>query len=65
MIDIETYAAAKAYADSHGGGSGGTTNYNELNNQPQVNGVTLKGNKTASDLGLLADVEVQGTVLLI
>ena len=30
----------------------GVTNYPELNNLPQVNGVTLTGNKTSSDLGL-------------
>lgn len=35
-------------------GGGGTSNYNELSNQPQVNGNTLVGNKSASDLGLVA-----------
>lgn len=35
-----------------GGGGGGTTNYNSLQNKPQINGVTLTGNKTAEDLGL-------------
>ena len=33
-----------------GGGSGGTTNYNDLTNKPTINGVTLEGNKTAEDL---------------
>ena len=33
-----------------GGGSGGTTNYNDLTNKPQINGVTLEGNKTSADL---------------
>ena len=28
-------------------------NYNDLTNKPQINGVTLSGNKTASDLGLV------------
>lgn len=36
----------------NGGGGGGTTNYNSLSNKPQINGVTLSGNKTAADLGL-------------
>lgn len=36
-----------------GGGSGGTSDYTELDNKPQINGVTLSGNKSASDLGLL------------
>lgn len=35
-----------------GGGTGGTTDYNNLSNQPQINGITLTGNKTASDLNL-------------
>lgn len=35
-----------------GGGGGGTTNYNLLQNKPQINGVTLSGNKTTEDLGL-------------
>jgi len=39
---------------SGGGGGGGTSNYNDLSNQPQINGNTLVGNKTASDLGLVA-----------
>lgn len=34
------------------GGSGGTTNYNDLSNKPSINGVELSGNKTASDLGI-------------
>ena len=35
-----------------GGGSGGTSNYNELANKPQINGVTLAGNQSTSDLGI-------------
>ena len=37
-----------------GGGGGDTSNYNDLSNKPQINGNTLVGNKTASDLGLVA-----------
>lgn len=33
------------------GGGSGTTNYNELENKPQINGHTLQGNKSTSDLG--------------
>lgn len=33
-------------------GGGGTNNYNNLTNKPQINSVTLSGNKTAADLGL-------------
>lgn len=35
------------------GGSGGTTNYNDLSNKPSINGSTLQGNKTAAQLGLV------------
>lgn len=38
-----------------GGGSGGTTNYNQLSNKPQINGTELKGNKSLSDFGALPD----------
>lgn len=39
--------------DYEGGGGGGTNNYNNLSNRPQINGVTLSGNKTADELKLL------------
>lgn len=42
----------KEVIEEGGGGGGGTDNYNSLKNLPQINGTTLKGNKTASDLGL-------------
>jgi hypothetical protein len=62
MIDQETYAAAVAYTNAHGGGGGGgTTNYNQLSNRPQIEGVTLSGNKSASDLGLVAAPVITGT----
>ena len=34
------------------GGSTGTTNYNALTNKPSINGVTLSGNKTSTELGI-------------
>lgn len=39
-----------------GGGSTGTTNYNALTNKPSINGVSLQGNKTNADLGIVNDV---------
>lgn len=51
LIDYLTLRLAKNYTDDHGG-SGGTSDYNELSHQPQINGVTLKGNKTSADLGI-------------
>ena len=37
---------------SSGGGSTGATDYNQLTNRPSINGTTLSGNKTSSQLGL-------------
>lgn len=34
------------------GGGGGTSDYSALNNKPQINGVTLQGNKTTEDLNI-------------
>lgn len=42
------------YIAENGGGGGGTTNYNQLSNKPQINGVTLQGNKTTQDLHIMA-----------
>lgn len=30
----------------------GTTNYLELLNKPQINGITLEGNKSSEDIGI-------------
>lgn len=38
-----------------GGGGGGTSDYSDLSNKPQINSVTLTGNKTGADLGLLSN----------
>ena len=32
---------------------GGTTDYNKLKNKPSINGVTLEGNKTLEELGII------------
>jgi len=40
------------WADESGGG-GGTSDYTQLSNKPQINGITLAGNKSGSDLGLV------------
>ena len=39
----------------------GTTNYNDLDNKPQINAVTLQGNKTASELGLVGTADIPVT----
>ena len=51
----------KAVIES-GGGGGGTTNYNFLENKPQINSVTLVGNKTAAELNLVSQQTVESTV---
>lgn len=40
------------YWKTESGGGGGTSDYNDLSNKPQIAGVTLSGNKTLSDLGI-------------
>jgi len=45
-------------------GSGGTSDYIELTNKPQINSITLTGNKSASDLGLQEEL-INGTGILI
>lgn len=47
---IEQYL--DAIVRNGGGGGGGTSNYNALTNKPQINGVTLIGNKTLEELGV-------------
>ena len=49
----EQYPSAKAVYDSiQGITPGGSNDYNNLENQPQINGVTLVGNKSSDDLGI-------------
>lgn len=43
-------------------GSGGTTNYLQLINKPKINNVELNGNKTAQDLGLVTQSDLNGKV---
>ena len=42
------------------GGGGGTSDYENLSNQPQVNGETLIGDKTGAELGLVDAEEGKG-----
>ena len=46
------------YSVSQGGQ--GTSDYTALENKPQINSVTLAGNKTSSDLGLVSAVSGKG-----
>ena len=48
------YLHGVAYGKGSGGG-GGTTDYNDLDNKPRINGVTLSGAKTSDDLDLVGE----------
>ena len=37
------------------GGGGGTSDYSQLSNKPSINGVTLNGNQSSSDLGITSE----------
>ena len=52
LFTLNMQTAANIDSIELGGGGSGTTNYNELDNKPQINSVTLSGNKSSSDLGL-------------
>lgn len=39
---------------------GGTNNYNQLKNKPEINGHVLEGNKTLAELGLTVDTTLNG-----
>ena len=39
-------------------GGGGTSDYTDLTNKPQIEGVTLSGNKTAANLGLAKSTDI-------
>lgn len=54
---IERYLYALCMNGGGVGGGEGTSNYNNLLNLPSIEGITLKGNKTLSDLGIQPDGE--------
>lgn len=56
------------YWHTQSGGGGGTSDYTDLTNKPQINSVTLTGNKSLSDFGIASaddldnlDTEINGT----
>lgn len=49
MTGDDAYAILHNKIGSGGGGDGGTTNYNDLNNKPKINGVEVSGDKTSAD----------------
>ena len=55
MKGTVAWILSMAYTKKHGGGGGGTSDYNALNNRPKINGTTLSGDKSADDLDLMAE----------
>lgn len=50
---INSIFLGRSSSSTQGGGSGtGTSNYADLTNKPQINGIALLGNKTGESLGL-------------
>lgn len=47
-----------------GGGGGGVTSYNQLTDKPQINSVTLEGNKNSDDLDVAPESRVEGEQLI-
>lgn len=50
---------ARALALKNSGGTGGTTDYNQLSNLPLINGVQLKNDVSLSALGILGKDNVE------
>ena len=50
--DGQTTKTLRELIAAGGGSSGGTSDYDQLNNRPSINGNTLTGNKTGANLGL-------------
>ena len=60
---VLTYNGSAWVAADGGGGGGGTSDYTDLSNKPQINSVTLSGNKSSSDLGLADAVHTHSQYL--
>lgn len=48
--DVLTYSNGAWIAAAPSGGGGGTSDYSDLSNKPQINGYTLDGDQSAADL---------------
>lgn len=58
IIKLEMAKADSANLKTESGG--GTNNYNQLKNKPEINGHVLEGNKTLAELGLTVDTTLNG-----
>ena len=52
-IDTDQYGNATINATGSGTGADGTSDFEMLSNKPKINGITIIGEKTSKDLGLL------------
>lgn len=59
IIYDETHPYGQSFDVMDGHGGGGTNDYNDLENKPQINGNTLLGNKSTASLGILPSVSAQ------
>lgn len=65
LENVKIELDVKEYIGVGGGGDGDSRDYEKLVNKPQINGVTLEGNKTLEELGIptFEDyVIIQGTL---
>lgn len=57
-ITDEDHPQGQSFDVMDGTGGGGTGDYDELTNKPQIAGVTLSGNKSLADLGIAAASDI-------
>ena len=55
---IDAYGNPTSFEYGEAGGGGGTTDYTQLTNMPQIGGQTLVGNKSLSELGIAAESDI-------
>ena len=55
---IMTPLRVKQSIAANAGGGGGTSDYSSLTNKPQINSITLDGNKTGAQLGLASSSDI-------
>ena len=54
LDDLDTTNKSSVVAAINEAAQGGASDYTDLSNKPSINSVTLSGNKTAADLGMIA-----------
>ena len=62
FLKVKTVTDGKVTEYEFGASSGGTTDYDDLTDKPQINSVTLSGHKSLSDLGIAAANDLSGKI---